>query len=331
MEEYLAEIRHLKIEYETEYGRVHAVNDVSFPIYREQITGLVGESGSGKSMTALAIMGLLPQGRRTVEGEIRYQGQNLLTLGKRELCRLRNQKIGMIFQNPMSALNPVMTIGEQVQEGLNAHETGMTRVARKQRVLELLEALKLPDPERCYRRYPHELSGGMRQRVMIGIAVVCNPELLIADEPTTALDVTIQAQILKLLTELNARRKTGILLVSHDLAVIANTCQHIVVLYGGRVMEMGTAAEIFFAGAHPYTRGLLRSVPTLDGRQQLVPVEGTPTDGLHVKLGGCPFYERCPRAMYICKAKIPPEKQLSDTHRVDCWLYWKPEETGDGT
>ena len=232
MEEYLAEIRHLKIEYETEYGRVHAVNDVSFPIYREQITGLVGESGSGKSMTALAIMGLLPQGRRTVEGEIRYQGQNLLTLGKRELCRLRNQKIGMIFQNPMSALNPVMTIGEQVQEGLNAHEKGMTKVARKQRVLELLEALKLPDPERCYRRYPHELSGGMRQRVMIGIAVVCNPELLIADEPTTALDVTIQAQILKLLTELNARRKTGILLVSHDLAVIANTCQHIVVLYG---------------------------------------------------------------------------------------------------
>ena len=224
-----------------------------------------------------------------------------------------------------------MTIGEQVQEGLNAHEKGMTRVARKQRVLELLEALKLPDPERCYRRYPHELSGGMRQRVMIGIAVVCNPELLIADEPTTALDVTIQAQILKLLTELNARRKTGILLVSHDLAVIANTCQHIVVLYGGRVMEMGTAAEIFFAGAHPYTRGLLRSVPTLDGRQQLVPVEGTPTDGLHVKLGGCPFYERCPRAMYICKAKIPPEKQLSDTHRVNCWLYWKPEETGDGT
>lgn len=154
MEEYLAEIRHLKIEYETEYGRVHAVNDVSFPIYREQITGLVGESGSGKSMTALAIMGLLPQGRRTVEGEIRYQGQNLLTLGKRELCRLRNQKIGMIFQNPMSALNPVMTIGEQVQEGLNAHEKGMTRVARKQRVLELLEALKLPDPERCYRAIP---------------------------------------------------------------------------------------------------------------------------------------------------------------------------------
>lgn len=320
----IVQIEHLNITYQTEYGTVHAVNDISFSVPEGEITGLVGESGSGKSMTALSVMGLLPKGKKKVEGRILYRGQNVLEFSHASMRKLRNKEIGMIFQDPLSALNPMMTIGHQILECLNEHEKQLSGKEKKQRVIELLELLKIPGAGNCFRTYPHELSGGMRQRVMIAIAIVCNPRFLIADEPTTALDVTIQSQILKLLIELNEKRGTAVLLVSHDLAVIANTCRRIVVLYGGRVMETGTAEDIFYSAVHPYTRGLLQSVPSLGGDERLTPIEGTPIDGLHVREHTCPFYDRCSQAMNICRQQYPPETEMSESHKVYCWLLQKP-------
>lgn len=328
MKDSIVQIEHLNIQYQTEYGLVRAVNDISFSVPEGEITGLVGESGSGKSMTALSLMGLLPRGRKKVDGRILYRGRNVLELDRTSMRRLRNKEIGMIFQDPMSALNPMMTIGNQILECLNEHEKQLSGSERKQRVVELLKLLKLPGAEDCFRTYPHELSGGMRQRVMTAIAIVCNPRLLIADEPTTALDVTIQSQLLKLLIELNEKRGMAILLVSHDLAVIANTCHRIVILYGGRIMETGTAEEIFYGAVHPYTKGLLQSVPSLEGNKRLVPVDGTPIDGLHIRENTCPFFERCRHAMCICARQCPPKTELSESHEVSCWLLQKPKEPG---
>lgn len=316
----LLKISNLRIEYETESGMVHAVNDLSMEIRPGEIVGVIGESGSGKTMTALSIMGLLPKGRRKVQGSITFRGQELLTMNNREIRTIRNRQIGMIFQDPMSALNPVMPIGKQVMECLHEHEKNLTASEKRNRVLELMRAVRIQGGEDCFHMYPHQLSGGMRQRVMIAIAIACRPSLLIADEPTTSLDVTIQAQILKLLVSLNQKENMSILLVSHDLAVSANTCQYVAVLYGGKIMEYGTTEDIFRSLSHPYTQALLRSVPDIHQKGGMIPIEGTPIDGLQIQPDSCPFYHRCPKAMYICKQKTPPETVLKEQHFLKCWL-----------
>lgn len=316
----LLKISNLQIEYQTESGIVHAVNDLSMEIHPGQIVGVIGESGSGKTMTALSIMGLLPKGKRKVQGSISFCGQELLTMSSREIRKIRNRQIGMIFQDPMSALNPVMTIGRQVMECLNEHEKTLSASEKKNRVLELMKAVRIPGGENCFHMYPHQLSGGMRQRIMIAIAIASRPSLLIADEPTTSLDVTIQAQILKLLVSLNQKENMSILLVSHDLAVSANTCQLVAVLYGGKIMEYGTAEDIFHFPMHPYTQALLRSIPDVHRKGQMVPIDGNPIDGLYIQPDSCPFYHRCHKAMHICKYKTPPETIFENQHMLRCWL-----------
>ena len=297
-------------------GSIDVVRGVSFALAAGQRTGLIGESGSGKTLTALAIMGLLPDGL-SASGRVLYRGRDLLALPERELCRLRGDRLAMIFQEPMTALNPVMKVGEQVAEPLRLHR-GMRSGQARASALQLLERVRLPEALEKMQAYPHQLSGGQRQRAMIAMAAACSPEVLIADEPTTALDVTVQAQILSLLVELVEEHGSSLLMISHDLPVVANVCQRVLVLYGGEIVEEGAVSEVFAAPRHPYTRALLDAIPPLDEElpdRKLKAIAGT-VPGLGEFPPGCPFRNRCPRATEVC-ATMPALEGFD--HRAACW------------
>ena len=315
----LLEVRDLAVAFGPAYAPVRAVDGVGFEIPAGGAVGLVGESGSGKSVTAMAVLRLIGAPGRVVAGAIRFDGQDLLALPADRMPEIRGRDIAMIFQEPMSSLNPLMTIGDQVAEAILLHQP-MSRAARRERVINLLRQVGIPDPESRLGAYPHEFSGGMRQRVMISMALACRPKLLIADEPTTALDVTIQAQVLELMKRIRRQSGAAILLISHDLGVVAEMCERVVVLYAGRVVEEGEVRAIFRRAAHPYTRGLLNSIPRLDDeRRRLSQIPGSvPLPGEITQ--GCPFRARCEHRVSRCDAEMPPLVPRGEGHRAACWV-----------
>jgi oligopeptide/dipeptide ABC transporter ATP-binding protein len=319
----LLSVENLHVRFNTYAGQVHAVNGMSFDVRRREIFGLVGESGCGKSVTGLAIVNMIPSGGRVVAGRILLHERNVLQMSKSELQQMRGSQIAMIFQDPTNSLNPVFTVGDQTVRIIRQHMPLSEPQARR-RALEMFEAVALPDPERTFRSYPHQLSGGMQQRVMIGMALSCGAGLLIADEPTTALDVTIQAQILALLTDLRREQEISILLISHNLGVVAETCDRVGVAYAGRIVEIGRTEEVLFNTRHPYTQGLLAALPSPASRKTaLQSIPGSVPDGL-TALRGCPFYPRCPHAMDICLQADPqliPVGGTGSDHRAACYLY----------
>ena len=315
----LLSVRNLKTSFFTHVGEVKAVRGISFDVNEGEVLGIVGESGSGKSVTSLSIMGLLQYPGRVVDGEILLNGEDILTYGKNQMRKVRGKEIAMIFQDPMTSLNPVYTIGNQIMEMILEHEKMSRREARA-RAIEMLKLVGIPAAEKRIDSYPHEFSGGMRQRVMIALALSCNPKLLIADEPTTALDVTIQAQILNLIKKLNRQFGMTTMLITHDLGVVATVCDKVAVMYGGLIMEYGTADEIFYHPRHPYTMGLLGSIPHVDGgeKRRLIPIDGTPPDLINPPKG-CPFSTRCKYCMNVCIQEQPPYF-AEDKHRTMCWM-----------
>ena len=317
MSEPILEVRDLHVEIPLTRGTVRAVDGASFTVAPGEAMGLVGESGSGKSMTLRAILGLLPHPAGIAGGEILYEGADLVTMSAKKLQDLRGKEISMIFQEPMTALNPVMRVGDQIAEGPLAH-LRMGKSASQERALDLMRQVGIPDPERRARAFPHELSGGMRQRVMIAIALSCEPKLILCDEPTTALDVTIQDQILKLLRSLREERGLSVVFVTHDLAVVAQTCQRLAVMYAGQVVETGSIDETFRSPRHPYTLGLLRSVPDLeDVRDLLRSIPGTPPDPVHPP-EGCRFAPRCEFAQPDCMVGDKPLRSITPTRSTAC-------------
>ena len=317
MSEPLLSVRDLVVRFETARGRVHAVNGVSLTVDAGETVGLVGESGSGKSVTSLAVMGLLPRyTARILSGRVLFDGTDLTQLSDHELRRLRGADISMVFQDPMSSLNPVLTIREQVVETIRAHGHVGAAAARR-RAVEILRSVGIPRPEDQLERYPHQFSGGMRQRVLIAIALALEPRLLIADEPTTALDVTVQAQVLELLNELTTRLGTALLLISHDLGVMARMAQRVVVMYAGTVLEAGPTAELLTRPRHPYTVGLLDSAPRLTGDRRLRPIEGSPPD-MEVEPAGCPFAPRCAWRLPQCWTVTPRLEATGPGHLLAC-------------
>ncbi len=315
----LLSVRNLKTSFFTHVGEVKAVRGISFDVNEGEVLGIVGESGSGKSVTSLSIMGLLQYPGRVVDGEILLNGEDILTYSKNQMRRVRGKEIAMIFQDPMTSLNPVYPIGNQIMEMILEHEKMSRREARA-RAIEMLKLVGIPAAEKRIDSYPHEFSGGMRQRVMIALALSCNPKLLIADEPTTALDVTIQAQILNLIKKLNRQFGMTTMLITHDLGVVATVCDKVAVMYGGLIMEYGTADEIFYHPRHPYTMGLLGSIPHVDGgeKRRLIPIDGTPPDLINPPKG-CPFSTRCKYCMNVCTREQPPYF-AEDKHRTMCWM-----------
>ena len=317
----LLQVKNLAVSFSTYRGKVKAVRDVSFSVDEGKTIGIVGESGCGKSVTSHAIMGLLPRENSKIEhGQIIFNDRNITDLSEKEMNRLRGNEIAMIFQDPMTSLNPVLTIGTQIQESLFLHKK-LTKQQARQRAIELLNLVGIPSAEMRLDDYPHQFSGGMRQRVMIAMALSCEPKLLIADEPTTALDVTVQAQILNLLKQLQRKTNTAIVLISHDLGVIANLCDDIAVMYAGQIVEYGSAEDIFYNAHHPYTKGLLKSLQRLTDKkgEPLSVIEGQPPD-LKQDINFCPFAMRCDKAMRICAAQIPAVTQIGNHHYVKCWL-----------
>jgi len=317
----ILELKDVRFSFKTYGGTVKSVRGVSFNVREGEILGIVGESGCGKSVTASCILRLNPEPPGFFEsGSIKYRGEEIVTKTDREMRKIRGTEIGFIFQDPMTSLNPTMKIGPQIEEIFHG-EKAMSHKEVKQKVLDILKMVGINEPERRYNQYPHELSGGMKQRVMIAIALVGSPSIVIADEPTTSLDVTIEAQILDLLKDLQKRLNTSIILITHDLGVIAKMCDRVVVMYGGQIVERGTADDIFYNTAHPYTAGLIKSIATLetDKNQALVPIDGTPPD-LFSPPEGCPFAARCEFCMEVCKKIHPEETKLSDEHKVSCWL-----------
>ena len=315
----LLSVRDLKTSFFTHVGEVKAVRGISFDVNEGEVLGIVGESGSGKSVTSLSIMGLLQYPGQVVDGEILLNGEDILTYSKDQMRKVRGKEIAMIFQDPMTSLNPVYTIGNQVMEMILEHEKMSRREARA-RAIEMLKLVGIPAAEKRIDSYPHEFSGGMRQRVMIALALSCNPKLLIADEPTTALDVTIQAQILSLIKSLNKQFGMTTMLITHDLGVVATVCDKVAVMYGGLIMEYGTVDEIFYHPRHPYTMGLLGSIPHVDGgeKRRLIPIDGTPPDLINPPKG-CPFSTRCKYCMNVCTREQPPYF-AEDKHRTMCWM-----------
>jgi len=317
----LLDVQELSVSFDTYAGQVQGIDNVSFQVFPGEAIGIVGESGCGKSVTAHSIMQLIstPPGRYT-KGEILFKGLNLLEKSEEDMTKIRGNDISMIFQDPMTSLNPVLTVGLQIAESLELHQQMNKQQAYAQAV-KLLALVGIPSPEERIKNYPHEFSGGMRQRTMIAMALSCNPQILIADEPTTALDVTIQAQILELLKDLQKKMNTAIILISHDLGVIATLCSRVIVMYAGKIAEVGTAQDIFYHPQHPYTWGLLKSVPRMDAPQQhmLIGIDGQPPDLLHLPTG-CPFHPRCPHAMVICKSQYPEITEVHLGHSVRCWL-----------
>lgn len=330
MKEPLLEIKDERLSFFTPAGEVKALNGVSFSMEEGEVLGIVGESGSGKSVTAYSIMGLTAYPGKLIGGTIRFNGHQIDKMTEREFHHLRGNEVSIIFQDPMTSLNPVYTIGNQIVEVILLH-TDKTRAEAKARAKELLELVGINEPEKRLKQYPHELSGGMRQRVMIAIALACEPKLLIADEPTTALDVTIQAQILELMQELRHKLGMSIIMITHDLGVVASMCERIAVMYAGHIVEYGTADEIFYNPSHEYTKGLIKSIPKLNVEQteRLVPIEGQPVDLLNPP-AGCPFAPRCASCMKICLREMPPKTDLGDTHYSYCWLLQKQKFDKEG-
>ncbi|MBE5911012.1 ABC transporter ATP-binding protein [Pseudobutyrivibrio sp.] len=319
---YILELKDLHTTFKTERGEVCAVNGVNFALEPGKTLGIVGESGSGKSVTAYSIMQILADNGRISGGEVLYKGENIVDWSQKQMAGFRGKCVSIIFQDPMTSLNPVFSIGYQLKEAILLH-TDKKKSEATERAKELLSLVGINEPEKRLKQYPHELSGGMRQRVMIAMALACEPDILIADEPTTALDVTIQAQILELMQELQKKLGMAIIMVTHDLGVIASMCDEIIVMYGGRVCERGTADDIFYAPAHEYTKGLLRSIPTKsNSKERLVPIGGTPINLLNMP-DGCAFCPRCDEAMKICLKEKPEEIRISDTHMASCWMNIK--------
>ena len=318
----ILEVDNLNVSFNTYAGEVKAVRGVSFELSKGETLAFVGESGCGKTVTAKSILRLLKPPFAVIkpESKIICNGKDVLKMSEKELCEFRGDEVGMIFQDPMTSLNPTMTVGNQIMESLMIHKK-LDKKAAKEEAVNMLKLVNIPSPEKRIDNYPHEMSGGMRQRVMIAIALACNPNVLIADEPTTALDVTIQAQIMDLMMELKTKMNTAIILVTHDLGVVANFADRIQVMYAGEVVERGTTKEIFNESKHPYTWALLRSVPRLgsESKEELYALGGTPPD-LLLPLNHCPFADRCEYCMPICKECKPKETVLSDTHKVSCWL-----------
>lgn len=318
----LLDVDNLRVSFHTYAGEVKAVRGVSFELNEGETLAFVGESGCGKTVTAKAIMRLHPTNTTEIKegSKVIYKDQDVLAMSKKELSNYRGNEVSMIFQDPMTSLNPTMTVGKQIMEGLILHR-GLDKKAAREEAINMLKLVKIPDAEKRIDAYPHEMSGGMRQRVMIAIALACNPTLLIADEPTTALDVTIQAQIMELLGELKKELNTAIILVTHDLGVVADFADKIQVMYAGQVIERGTVQEIFKDAKHPYTWALLASVPRLDSenKKDLYALQGTPPDLIN-ELNHCPFAARCEYCMQICKEAMPEETLVDGTHKVSCWL-----------
>jgi oligopeptide/dipeptide ABC transporter, ATP-binding protein, C-terminal domain len=318
----ILEVKDLKVSFHTYAGEVQAVRGVSFSLKKGEVLAIVGESGCGKSVTSQTIMRLIPSPPSIIkEGSILFDDKiDLLQRTPKEMESIRGSEIGMIFQDPMTSLNPTMTIGKQITEGLVKHQ-GLTKEKAQKQAIELLTLVGIPRPENRIKQYPHEFSGGMRQRVMIAISLACRPKLLIADEPTTALDVTIQAQIIDLLKDLQEKLGSSIIIITHNLGVVADIAQRVVVMYAGKIVEQGTVDDIFYHAQHPYTWGLLNSVLRLDDDEkgELVPIEGMPPD-LLAPPPGCAFAPRCPHAMKICLTEDPQDQIIQDEHTVACWL-----------
>ena len=317
----LLEVKDLRSSFFTQSGEVQAVRGVTFELKEGDALGIVGESGSGKSVSNLNILQLNADNSKVKDGEILFEGSDLLKLTRKEIRRIRGKDIAMIFQDPMSSLNPLMTIGKQVGEVIRIHEKGVSAKEVRERVIELLNLVRIPEVEKRYDSYPHEFSGGMRQRVMIAMALALNPKILIADEPTTALDVTVQDQILRLLADLQKKRRMSIIFVTHDLAVVAQLCNRVLVMYAGMVMEEAGIEELFDCPAHPYTIGLFRSMPNPEQNkdERLQSIGGSPPDMLQPPKG-CPFAPRCPHVRQICLEEVPPFVEVSEGHRSLCWL-----------
>ena len=317
----LLEVKNLHVSFFTPAGEVKAVNGISYEVDYDEVMGIVGESGSGKSVEAYSIIGLLQSPGKVMEGSITLEGEDMLAKSPSEMIDYRGSQVAMIFQNPMTCLNPVYTIGNQLTEALCAHDKSISKEEADKRAMEMLEQVGINNVEKRMKQYPHELSGGMRQRVMIAMGLICHPKLLIADEPTTALDVTIQAQILELMKELQKKNHMGIIFITHNLGVVAEVCDKVSVMYAGKMVEQGPVDDIFYQPGHPYTMGLLRSMPRVDAEsyERLIPIEGTPVDMLNPP-EGCPFAPRCEHAMKVCLQKMPPYVELGDNHRAACWL-----------
>ena len=325
MSEYLVDIQHERLSFFTPAGEVKALNDVSIHLNDGEVLGIVGESGSGKSVTAYSLMGLTAYPGKLVGGTIDFNGHRINDLSEKEFRKIRGNEVSIIFQDPMTSLNPVYTIGNQIMEVILLH-TDKNKEQARARAKALLELVGINEPEKRLKQYPHELSGGMRQRVMIAIALACEPKLLIADEPTTALDVTIQAQILELMMELKEKLGMAIIMITHDLGVVASMCDKIAVMYAGRIVEYGTTDDIFYNPKHEYTKGLLKSIPRLDAKEheRLVPIEGTPIDLLNPP-AGCPFAPRCSNCMKICLREMAPVTTFDDVHYTQCWMNQKEQ------
>ena len=316
---HLLSVKDLHTSFTTDHGEVQAVNGVSFNLDAGKVLGIVGESGSGKSVTAYSIMQILADNGRITSGEILYKGEDISRWGESRMQDFRGKCCSIIFQDPMTSLNPVFTIGSQIAEAVLLH-TKSSKHEAMEKALEMLKLVGINEPEKRLKQSPYELSGGMRQRVMIAMALACEPDILIADEPTTALDVTIQAQILELMQSLQKKLGMAIIMVTHDLGVIAEMCDEIVVMYGGRFCERGTADEIFYNPRHEYTRGLLRSIPNITNmKERLVPISGTPINMLNMPKG-CAFCARCDKAMKICLEQVPEERIINESHRASCWI-----------
>ena len=325
MSEKILDIKEERLSFFTPAGEVKALNGVSFTMNQGDVLGVVGESGSGKSVTAYSVMGLTAYPGKLVGGKVWFNGHEIENMKEKDFRKIRGNEVSIIFQDPMTSLNPVYTIGNQIVEVILLH-TKKTKQEAWARAKELLELVGINEPDRRLKQYPHELSGGMRQRVMIAIALACEPKLLIADEPTTALDVTIQAQILELMNNLRHKLGMSIIMITHDLGVVAQMCEKIAVMYAGHIVEYGTTDEIFYNPQHEYTKGLINSIPKLNAeeKERLVPIEGQPVDLLNPP-AGCPFAPRCKSCMKVCLNKMPPKTELSDTHYTYCWLRQKEE------
>ena len=319
----LLEVKDLKVSFFTPAGEVKAVDGISYSLGYNEVMGIVGESGSGKSVEAYSIIGLLQSPGRVTGGSILFEGENVLEYDAEKMRQFRGNKASMIFQNPMTCLNPVYTIGDQLMEALTCHDKTISKTQARARAIQMLELVGINNAVKRVDQYPHEFSGGMRQRATIAMALICEPKLLIADEPTTALDVTIQAQILELMKDLQKKENTSIIFITHNLGVVAEICDRVSVMYAGRIVEQGLVQDIFYRPQHPYTKGLIASTPRLDKEDQerLVPIEGTPIDLLNPP-SGCNFGPRCKNCMKICLREKPPYAQVGEGHISACWLHF---------
>ena len=321
----LLELKDLRVSFYTPAGEVKAVDGISYDLKEHEVMGIVGESGSGKSVEAYSIIGLLQSPGKVIGGSITFQGEDILAYDEEQMRQFRGNKVSMIFQNPMTCLNPVYTVGDQLMEALTCHNKEVSRKEAWDRAVEMLELVGINNADKRMKQYPHEFSGGMRQRAMIAMALICSPKILIADEPTTALDVTIQAQILELMKDIQKKTGMAIIFITHNLGVVAEICDRVSVMYAGHIVEQGSVHDIFYRPAHPYTRGLLRSMPRVDElkHERLIPIDGTPVDLLDPPKG-CAFGPRCDSCMKICLTNAPPMLEVGeDRHLSACWLHVK--------